>query len=207
MRDGGADIANSSPVRRRKTPWNRSSTLRGTMPTSTPPRRISAADACTSQIAPLECAIPNCTHGKGTRMRVAASFFLAILATAFQSDALSLEQSAAVKVSTVLKTENSWDGQPIKYPDGKAEISAVVVEIAPGGETGWHLHTVPSFGMVLEGELEVQLKNGAVTHLKSGEALAEVVNTLHNGRNVGRVPVKLVVFYAGSVGQAVTIRE
>src|SRR5260221_10028366 len=47
MRDGGADIANSSPALLRRTQWNRSSTLRGTMPISTLPRRNSAADACT----------------------------------------------------------------------------------------------------------------------------------------------------------------
>lgn len=61
--------------------------------------------------------------------------------------------------------------------------------------------------MVLEGELEVQLKNGAVKRLKSGEALAEVVNTLHNGRTIGSVPVKIVVFYAGAVGQKLTEKE
>src|SRR5262245_32798115 len=47
MRDGGADIPNSSPALLRRTQWNRSSTRRGTMPTSTLPRRNSAADACT----------------------------------------------------------------------------------------------------------------------------------------------------------------
>jgi len=130
-----------------------------------------------------------------------------VIALACHSAAYSLEQSASVKVSTVLKTETSWDGKPIEYPAGKAEITGMVIEIAPGGETGWHLHPVPSFGMVLEGELEVQLKNGAVKNLKSGDALAEVINTLHNGRNVGSVPVKLVVFYAGAVGQKLSAKE
>jgi len=130
-----------------------------------------------------------------------------VIALACHSHAYALEQSASVKVSTVLKTETSWDGKPIEYPSGKAEITGMVVEIAPGGETGWHLHPVPSFGMVLEGELEVQLKNGAVKRLKSGEALAEVINTLHNGRNVGSVPVKLIVFYAGSVGNKLSEKE
>ena len=77
----------------------------------------------------------------------------------------------------------------------------LLIEIAPGGETGWHLHPVPSFGMVLEGELEVSLKDGQRKRLKAGDALAEVVNTAHNGRNIGNAPVKLVVFYAGSKGQ------
>jgi quercetin dioxygenase-like cupin family protein len=83
----------------------------------------------------------------------------------------------------------------------------MVVEIAPGGETGWHLHPVPSFGMMLEGELEVHLRTGEVRRLKAGDALAEVTNTWHNGRNVGPGPVKIVVFYAGAVGQKTTVKE
>lgn len=130
-----------------------------------------------------------------------------ILTLLVHPQAYSLEQSAAVKVSTVLKAQSSWDGQPIEYPAGKAEITGMLIEIAPGGETGWHLHPVSSFGYVLEGELEVQLKNGATKRLKSGEALAEVVNTLHNGRNVGTVPVKLIVFYAGAAGQKLSEKE
>jgi quercetin dioxygenase-like cupin family protein len=130
-----------------------------------------------------------------------------VIAFACHSEAYSLEQSASVKVSTVLKTETSWDGNPIEYPSGKAEITGMIIEIAPGGETGWHLHPVPSFGVILEGELEVQLKNGSVKRLKSGEAMAEVINTLHNGRNIGSVPVKLVVFYAGSVGKKIAAKE
>lgn len=130
-----------------------------------------------------------------------------ILVFVFQSEAFCLEQSASVHVSNVLKTESSWNGNPIAYAQGKAEVSGLIVEIAPGGETGWHLHPVPSFGMVLEGELEVQLKNGEVKRAKAGEAFAEVVNTLHNGRNVGTVPVKLIVFYAGAVGQKLSVKE
>lgn len=113
----------------------------------------------------------------------------------------AIEQTKAVKVSTVLKTQTSWDGQPLQYPAGDAKVTGMLIEIAPGGETGWHLHPVPSFGMVLEGELEVTLKDGRRNRLKAGDALAEVVNTAHNGRNVGTEAVKLVVFYAGSKGQ------
>lgn len=122
-------------------------------------------------------------------------------------EAAALEPSAAVKVSTVLRAETSWDGKPIEYPSGKAELTGMVIEIAPGGETGWHLHSVPSLAVILEGELEVRLKNGAVNRLGPGEAFAEVVDTLHNGRNAGAVPLRLVVFYAGAVGNTLTVRE
>jgi quercetin dioxygenase-like cupin family protein len=82
----------------------------------------------------------------------------------------------------------------------------LLVEIETGGETGWHTHPIPSYGMVLQGELEVQLKNGAVKRIRTGEVLAEVVNTPHNGRNVGNVPVKIVVFYVGTVGQKLSVK-
>jgi quercetin dioxygenase-like cupin family protein len=139
-------------------------------------------------------------------MKTLRVFFQFILLL-WMSNALAMEQSSAVTVATVLKAESSWDGKPIEYPSGKAEVTGMVVEIAPGGETGWHLHAVPSFGMVLEGELEVQLKDGTTKRLKAGEAIAEVVNTLHNGRNVGSMPVKLVVFYVGAVGQKLAEQE
>jgi hypothetical protein len=46
-----------------------------------------------------------------------------------------------------------------------------------------------------------------VNRLGPGDALAEVVDTLHNGRNAGSVPVRLVVIYAGAVGNTLTVRE
>ena len=52
----------------------------------------------------------------------------------------------------------------------------------------------------------MRLKDGLVKRLEAGDVLAEVVNTLHNGRNVGTVPVKLVVFYTGIEKQAHTSR-
>lgn len=121
--------------------------------------------------------------------------------------ALALDASTSVKVTNVLKTSTSWDGKPIVYPAGKAEITGMMIEIAPGGETGWHLHPLPSFGMVLEGELEVHLKNGAVKRLHAGDTIAEVINTLHNGHNPGLVPTKLLIFYAGAEGQVLSVKE
>ncbi len=125
----------------------------------------------------------------------------------FQSAAFALEESDAVSVFTILKTQTTWDGAPIVYPEGQAEVTGMLVEIAVGAQTGWHLHPVPSFAVVVEGELEVHLKNGMVKKLNAGDGLAEVVNTLHNGHNVGTVPVKLFVFYTGVVGDQLSYKE
>lgn len=119
----------------------------------------------------------------------------------------AIEPSATVKVTALLKTTQTWDGASINYPAGQAEVTSLMIEIAPGGDTNWHEHPVPSFGVLLEGTLEVSLADGKTKLIKPGEALAEVISTAHNGRNVGKGPVKLIVFYAGAVGKPVTVQR
>ncbi|PQO96486.1 cupin domain-containing protein [Massilia phosphatilytica] len=131
--------------------------------------------------------------------------FLALAAMlAWAHPASALDNSAAVKVTPLLKTSTSWDGKPLVYPQGQAEVTALIVEIAAGGETGWHEHSVPSFAYVLEGTLEVTQGNGATSLLHAGDTLPEVVQTLHNGRALGDKPVKLFVLYTGTVNQPLT---
>lgn len=137
-------------------------------------------------------------------MKSLTQFTLAILLCILQSHAFALDASQSITVTPLLKSTSSWNGVPITYPKGEAEVTGMVVEIAVGAETGWHLHAVPSFGMMLEGSLEVSLKDGKNKVLQAGDALVEVVNTLHNGKNIGDVPVKIVVFYAGAVGSKLT---
>lgn len=137
-------------------------------------------------------------------MPIAPVLIALALLLGFPPHATALDPSAAVKVTPLLKTTASWNGQPLTYPAGQAEVTGLLVEIAPGGETGWHEHPIPSFGLLLQGELEITLKDGQVKRLRVGEALAEVVDTLHSGRNVGQEPVKIMVFYAGAVGQPLT---
>lgn len=134
---------------------------------------------------------------------IAALVLGALFAT---TPAHALDDTAAVRVRPLLQTTTSWDGAPLAWPAGQAELTAIEVTIAPGGETGWHEHPVPSFGVLLEGELEISLRSGEVKRVRAGEALAEVVATLHNGRVVGPVPARLVVFYAGAVGVPLTVR-
>ncbi|MBV1775954.1 cupin domain-containing protein [Burkholderiaceae bacterium DAT-1] len=128
----------------------------------------------------------------------ATLFFLAPLCTR------AVEATTAVRVTPLLKASSTWHGEAIQYPQGQAEVTALQIEIAPGGETGWHLHPVPSFAFVQQGELQVTLKDGTFKVLKAGDAFAEVVNTWHNGKNVGKEPVKLLVLYTGAVGVPLT---
>jgi quercetin dioxygenase-like cupin family protein len=137
-------------------------------------------------------------------MTIRRSLSMIVLMLCFTPGAYALEVTPAVKVTPLLRTTTSWDGAPIAYPRGPAEITGMIIELAVGGETGWHEHPVPSFALVLEGTLEVTLRDGRKNLLSAGQALVEVVDTAHNGRNVGNRPVKLVVFYAGEAGKGLT---
>lgn len=140
-------------------------------------------------------------------LRVLVCLGLAICVLSIPRPSLALENNGAIKVTPLLKTTTSWDGQALAYPKGAAEVTGLLVELAPGAETGWHLHPVPSFAMLLAGELEITLKDGRKKQLAAGEAVAEVVGAWHNGRNPGDTPVTLVVFYVGVESTPLTTVE
>ncbi|PTX94575.1 cupin domain-containing protein [Opitutus sp. ER46] len=113
---------------------------------------------------------------------------------------------AVVKVTPLLRTTTDNAGQPLVYPrDGSAEVTALLVEIPAGAQTAWHHHTVPCFAYMLEGELQVETRGRGVRTLKAGEAFAEVVDLLHNGRNKTERPARLVMFVVGTEGKRFTV--
>jgi quercetin dioxygenase-like cupin family protein len=112
--------------------------------------------------------------------------------------ALSSEFNDQIQSQENLSTTKTWDDAPIHYPSGTAKVTGAIHTIPPGIETGWHLHPVPCFALVLEGELVVELKDGRTKKLKAGDTLAEVIGTLHNGKNTGKVPLKIAIFYIGN---------
>jgi quercetin dioxygenase-like cupin family protein len=124
---------------------------------------------------------------------VAASF-----ATALAEDASALKPT----VAPVLQSSTTIIGQDIAYPKGEAQVTAAIVTIPPGGQTGWHVHPVPLFGYMLEGELTVDYGDKGTHTYKTGEALMEAMNWPHNGMNKGTVPVRILTVYSGAKGIA-----
>lgn len=139
-----------------------------------------------------------------TNRRIASLTLTAAMLSPWLSASATDEKPKPVAAQTVMKTSTSWDGKPIIYPSGASEISVLSIEIASGQETGWHSHPVPSFAYVLAGTLEVTEATGKSKIVRTGEMLAEVVNTSHNGRAIGGAPVKLIVLYAGAAGHALS---
>jgi quercetin dioxygenase-like cupin family protein len=99
---------------------------------------------------------------------------------------------------TVLQTTANSTGQPIEYPrDGAPEVTALLVEMAPGENNGWHHHPVPLLGYLLAGELTVYQAGGEKRVVRAGEASLESVGVIHLGANEGTEPLKMIVFVLG----------
>lgn len=113
----------------------------------------------------------------------------------------ALKADRPIRVETLLQTTTSWDGADLPaYPEGQPEITILKIEIAPGTSLPWHQHPVINSGVLLSGELEVTHEDGRVLHLGPWDAISEVVDTWHYGRNAGTEPAVILVVYSGAVG-------
>jgi len=107
----------------------------------------------------------------------------------------------------ILQSGTTVAGAAIAYPKtDSAEVTALRVDIGPGGETGRHMHPYPTFVYVLEGGVNVEMEGGTARSYKAGDSFLEVVNTWHNGKNTGTTPAKLLVVFVGVHGKPGLVR-
>lgn len=114
-----------------------------------------------------------------------------------------------IAVEVITKSDNSWDGTPLlAYPKGQPEITILKITIQPGAALPTHEHPYINAGILTKGELTVVRKdNGKILHLKTGDSITELVNIWHYGKNEGKEPAEIIVFYAGIKAKPVTIVE
>jgi quercetin dioxygenase-like cupin family protein len=138
------------------------------------------------------------------RARILSILFLLLFAV----PASALEDSKYQNLLTpLLQSGTDTVGQPIVYPAGTPKITAAIVTIPPGGETGWHLHEVPLFVYVLEGAVTVDYGSKGTKIYNTGDSLMEAMNWNHNGMNKGAVPVKIMAVYMGGGDKTNTATE
>ena len=185
--------------------------VRHPIPSRTPAACALLQSALKQRTAMVEHLSTGCIEptlvGRLVTMKLYVRFSAAALLLFAPIVVFAIDENPAVKVTQLLKTTSGWDGKQIIYPEGQAEMTALLIEIAPGESTGWHEHPVPSFAFVLDGTLEITLADGRLKRMQPGEALSEVTDTMHMGRALSKTPVKIVVFYAGSVGKALTVNQ
>jgi quercetin dioxygenase-like cupin family protein len=135
------------------------------------------------------------------RIVLLAAALAAIPLAASAEDASPPPASAYQNLLTpLLATGTTIVGEAIAYPPGTPKVTAAIVTVPPGKETGWHTHQVPLFAEILEGELTVDYGSKGVKVYKPGDSLLEAMNWPHNGMNKGAVPVKLLAVYMGAEG-------
>ncbi|MCW5696340.1 MAG: cupin domain-containing protein [Bauldia sp.] len=105
-------------------------------------------------------------------------------------------------LTPVLASGETILGQPIAYPEGTPLVTAAIVTIPPGGETGWHTHSVPLFAYILEGALTVDYGSEGTRVYAAGGGVLEAMDWAHNGTNRGDAPVRLLAVYMGVEGTA-----
>jgi quercetin dioxygenase-like cupin family protein len=111
-------------------------------------------------------------------------------------------------VKELVKTNQSWNGEPLPaYPSCQPRITILRISIPAGARLDTHTHPVINAGVLISGELTVFTKDGKTLHLKEGDPIVEVVNTLHYGINQGKAPAEIIVFYAGTADMPITVVE
>lgn len=103
---------------------------------------------------------------------------------------IGLEEITSETIAVIDKT---IIGQELIYPTGPGLITSKIITIPIGAETGLHIHEVPMFGYVMEGQITVDYGDmGSKTFVK-GDTLVEAINYTHNGKNTGNIPAKILV--------------
>ncbi len=101
-----------------------------------------------------------------------------------------------VQSTELIRTSQSWDG--VELPDyfqGRPELVAVKYVFPAGQKLGWHHHVAMNYGVLVQGELTIIGQDGQTKVVHEGEAVVEMVGTIHHGENRGTKPVILYMFY------------
>lgn len=101
-----------------------------------------------------------------------------------------------VETEELIRTSQSWDGVELPdYFEGRPELVAVKYVFPPGMKLGWHHHVAMNYGVLVQGELTIMGQDGKTKVVHEGEAVVEMVGTIHHGENRGTKPVILYMFY------------
>ena len=113
-----------------------------------------------------------------------------------------------VETTELFRTSQSWDGAELPdYPKGRPELVAVKYVIPQGRKLGWHHHEVINHGVLVQGELTIVALDGTEKVVHEGEAIVEMVGTVHHGENRGSKDVVLYMFYLSQQGLPLSVQH
>ena len=125
-----------------------------------------------------------------------------------QEEATQEEPEAKVVSTELIRTSQSWDGVDLPdYFQGKPELVAVKYVFPAGKKLGWHHHPVMNYGILVQGELTIIGLDGQTKVVHEGEAVVEMVGTIHHGENRGDKDVILYMFYLSKEGEELAVQH
>ena len=113
-----------------------------------------------------------------------------------------------VETMELFRTSQSWDG--VELPDylrGRPELVGLKYVFPAGCKLGWHHHEVMNFGVLTQGELTIVAQDGTEKVVHEGEAVVEMVGTVHHGENRGPKPAVLYMFYLSQKDMPLSIQH
>lgn len=129
------------------------------------------------------------------RIILLATLGLAACAPVVAEPMTASEHAMPAKVVTtlIIRSGQTVSNQPLKLPQGPAEMVAAAIEIPAGGATPIHQHPWSRFVYVEKGPVRiVNHDTGATLDFQSGQVLPEVVAQWHEGRALD-TPARLIV--------------
>lgn len=131
----------------------------------------------------------------------------AIFVTGILVGHVATARTSGLESKIVLTASRSVVGEPIHYPTQQAaKVTAQIITLEPGAATIWHRHPMPTFGFILEGEIEVDYGPRGTRTFRAGDALMEAMAHVHRGRNVSGRPVRALVVSMGEGGQPLAVK-
>ena len=125
-------------------------------------------------------------------------------------EARTQEDNSAKEVqhTELIRTNQSWDGVELPdYLQGRPELVAVKYVFPAGKKLGWHHHPVMNYGVLVQGELTIIGLDGKKKVVHEGEAVVEMVNTIHHGENLGTKDCILYMFYLSQEGEQLAVQH
>ena len=113
-----------------------------------------------------------------------------------------------VETTELIRTSQSWDGAELPdYPHGRPELVAKKYVFPAGQKLGWHHHDVMNYGVLVQGELTIVAQDGTEKVVHEGEAVVEMVGTVHHGENRGSKPAVLYMFYLSQKAMPLAVQH
>ena len=118
------------------------------------------------------------------------------------------DDATEVKVIERERTSPSGDGAELPdYPVGKPELVVKRYVFPRGSKLGWHHHPVMNYCIVQQGELTIIGLDGKEKTVRAGEAVVEMVGTIHHGENRSDKTVVLDMYYVSQKGTQLAVQH